>query len=99
MGLPGQLDHPKVAAAFERVIAACKANGVTPGIGGVYDPPLLKRYVQMGFRMVLAGSDLSFLMMRSEEHTSELQSLMRIAYAVFCLKNKVNNLLYIIIII
>src|SRR3546814_2811595 len=26
--------------------------------------------------------------MRSEEHTSELQSLMRISYAVFCLKNK-----------
>src|SRR3546814_6812136 len=29
---------------------------------------------------------------RSEEHTSELQSLMRISYAVFCLKNKNNNL-------
>src|SRR3546814_1255351 len=30
-----------------------------------------------------------FLMeMRSEEHTSELQSLMRISYAVFCLKKK-----------
>src|SRR3546814_2829288 len=30
---------------------------------------------------------------RSEEHTSELQSLMRISYAVFCLKkkNKINN--------
>src|SRR3546814_8016816 len=28
---------------------------------------------------------------RSEEHTSELQSLMRISYAVFCLKNKTNN--------
>src|SRR3546814_10631551 len=27
---------------------------------------------------------------RSEEHTSELQSLMRISYAVFCLKNKNN---------
>src|SRR3546814_1539812 len=26
---------------------------------------------------------------RSEEHTSELQSLMRISYAVFCLKNKI----------
>src|SRR3546814_4372134 len=26
--------------------------------------------------------------LRSEEHTSELQSLMRISYAVFCLKNK-----------
>src|SRR3546814_10288383 len=30
----------------------------------------------------------SFAMMRSEEHTSELQSLMRISYAVFCLKKK-----------
>src|SRR3546814_10725158 len=28
--------------------------------------------------------------MRSEEHTSELQSLMRISYAVFCLKKKTN---------
>src|SRR3546814_7816014 len=28
--------------------------------------------------------------MRSEEHTSELQSLMRISYAVFCLKKKKN---------
>src|SRR3546814_4219002 len=27
-------------------------------------------------------------LLRSEEHTSELQSLMRISYAVFCLKNK-----------
>src|SRR3546814_8280106 len=35
---------------------------------------------------------------RSEEHTSELQSLMRISYAVFCLKKnkyKKNNLIYI----
>src|SRR3546814_3078640 len=31
---------------------------------------------------------------RSEEHTSELQSLMRISYAVFCLKKKNDNFLY-----
>src|SRR3546814_1393821 len=31
---------------------------------------------------------------RSEEHTSELQSLMRISYAVFCLKKKKNNTQY-----
>src|SRR3546814_5843258 len=30
---------------------------------------------------------------RSEEHTSELQSLMRISYAVFCLKKKKNTML------
>src|SRR3546814_4697102 len=31
---------------------------------------------------------------RSEEHTSELQSLMRISYAVFCLKKKNNKCIY-----
>src|SRR3546814_2970679 len=31
---------------------------------------------------------------RSEEHTSELQSLMRISYAVFCLKKKKHNTTY-----
>src|SRR3546814_1155937 len=31
---------------------------------------------------------------RSEEHTSELQSLMRISYAVFCLKKKKTNNIY-----
>src|SRR3546814_6310561 len=31
---------------------------------------------------------------RSEEHTSELQSLMRISYAVFCLKKKNKNTIY-----
>src|SRR3546814_7813518 len=32
--------------------------------------------------------DFNILFTRSEEHTSELQSLMRISYAVFCLKKK-----------
>src|SRR3546814_3578857 len=31
------------------------------------------------------------IVIRSEEHTSELQSLMRISYAVFCLKNKTQH--------
>src|SRR3546814_8084836 len=41
-------------------------------------------------RLVEVGSVLEVLdqLLRSEEHTSELQSLMRISYAVFCLKNK-----------
>src|SRR3546814_2412205 len=34
------------------------------------------------------GAPRSVLRRRSEEHTSELQSLMRISYAVFCLKKK-----------
>src|SRR3546814_9720340 len=40
----------------------------------------------------LAASGAVRLHLRSEEHTSELQSLMRISYAVFCLKKKNNNI-------
>src|SRR3546814_4437982 len=39
---------------------------------------------------VEAGRFREDLYYRSEEHTSELQSLMRISYAVFCLKKKTN---------
>src|SRR3546814_4075342 len=37
---------------------------------------------------------LAHSLVRSEEHTSELQSLMRISYAVFCLKKKITKLTY-----
>src|SRR3546814_5033088 len=36
----------------------------------------------------IAAGYTAFMCTRSEEHTSELQSLMRISYAVFCLKKK-----------
>src|SRR3546814_958440 len=38
--------------------------------------------------IMLANTSLTEVYERSEEHTSELQSLMRISYAVFCLKKK-----------
>src|SRR3546814_1631162 len=41
-----------------------------------------------GLHAGLAGRHALAAGRRSEEHTSELQSLMRISYAVFCLKNK-----------
>src|SRR3546814_3682298 len=43
----------------------------------------------MGFQSAVAYCVFGWLpLIRSEEHTSELQSLMRISYAVFCLKKK-----------
>src|SRR3546814_10460010 len=36
---------------------------------------------------LLVATNVNDILHRSEEHTSELQSLMRISYAVFCLKN------------
>src|SRR3546814_7499412 len=45
-------------------------------------------------RIIISLKDFEILaasIFRSEEHTSELQSLMRISYAVFCLKKKINT--------
>src|SRR3546814_6457030 len=42
-------------------------------------------------RQFLSDAQLGGLAPRSEEHTSELQSLMRTSYAVFCLKKKNNT--------
>src|SRR3546814_1613620 len=43
--------------------------------------------LHLGQQRIVCDLDLVH---RSEEHTSELQSLMRISYAVFCLKKKIN---------
>src|SRR3546814_4603188 len=45
--------------------------------------------VELGRRKMVGGQED-----RSEEHTSELQSLMRISYAVFCLKKKTKHTTY-----
>src|SRR3546814_3142242 len=50
----------------------------------VHHGPGLPDFVSDEWRCVFISSGAT----RSEEHTSELQSLMRISYAVFCLKNK-----------
>src|SRR3546814_2968159 len=46
-----------------------------------YPPYNIEKVSEDAYRIVMA--------VRSEEHTSELQSLMRISYAVFCLKKKI----------
>src|SRR3546814_6351672 len=44
----------------------------------------------LGLAEARGARDLFIGVNRSEEHTSELQSLMRISYAVFCLKKKID---------
>ncbi|MDF2781793.1 MAG: aldolase, partial [Geminicoccaceae bacterium] len=77
MGIPGQLEHPRLVAAFERIIAACRAHGKHAGLGGVYHPPLMQRYLAMGFRLVLAGSDLSLLLAAARERAAAIRALPR----------------------
>src|SRR3546814_1644303 len=86
------------AAAAEEV-----ANGITNAGGraialaiDVGEESALQRMVdttiaEYGRIDVLYNNALLVSTDRSEEHTSELQSLMRISYAVFCLKKKNNK--------
>src|SRR3546814_7489000 len=70
------------AEAAIKLIRAHK--GVVVGCSFIIDLP------ELGGRKRLEALDVKVLS-RSEEHTSELQSLMRISYAVFCLKKTKNN--------
>src|SRR3546814_6579515 len=69
-------------------------------IGSVGEQPLNERQAETGDAIVGGKAQRDFAACpvignpaqgRSEEHTSELQSLMRNSYAVFCLKKKTHN--------
>src|SRR3546814_5723511 len=57
-------------------------------IEGHGDVGVVRLGTRQGERAVLVQDELERAGERSEEHTSELQSLMRVSYAVFCLKKK-----------
>ena len=73
MGIGGQFADPRVEDAYRKTIAACKKHGKHPGMGGVYDPPLMEKYIGMGMRMILSGGDLSFLMAGAKTRTAFLR--------------------------
>lgn len=75
MGIHGDFGNPRVPAAYEKVIAACAKHGKFPGMGGVYDPALMKKYVGMGMRFILSGNDLAFLMAAARERATMLRGL------------------------
>src|SRR6185503_9473034 len=75
MGIHGQLGDSKVEDAYKTVIAACKKHGKYPGMGGVYEPKLMEKYVQMGMRFILSGSDQSFIMAGARARTEFLRKV------------------------
>src|SRR3546814_4861997 len=87
--------HPEVThtvqgeamlARFVTEICGCKRDWNMPDY---VEEAVASIRAQVGSDEVILG--LSGGVDRSEEHTSELQSLMRISYAVFCLKKKTTN--------
>lgn len=75
MGIPGEFGGSQAEAAYVTVVAACRKHGKYPGMGGVYDPKLMQKFVGMGARFVLGGSDVSFIMAGARERAAFLRSL------------------------
>src|SRR3546814_5409326 len=80
-------DRAGTAARFERIgVVGCLVSGLVANFAGTGDRRWPDR-CRARRRLRCRARDRG----RSEEHTSELQSLMRISYAVFCLKKKTTN--------
>lgn len=62
LGIPGQRNHPRVVACYERVFEACAKHGVIPGMGGVYVLEDMLKWIKRGMRFILCGSEVDFLM-------------------------------------
>src|SRR3546814_6092748 len=88
------LAQRNAAGFFAQVRASVCLVRACLGLVGRGEQPLaarfLLRFVGVGGLHVRFPFWLGKHICRSEEHTSELQSLMRISYAVFCLKKKNN---------
>ncbi len=75
LGIAGQMGHPKVIDAYAKVGAACRKHGKILGMGGVYDEENARRYVGMGARFVLTGSDHSYMMMGASARSGFFNAL------------------------
>ncbi|WP_246812781.1 HpcH/HpaI aldolase/citrate lyase family protein [Ensifer sp. ENS07] len=74
LGLPGQIEHPTVRAAFARVADACKANGIYLGVGGLgANPELAKEMISLGARYATAGADVTFFTNAAMAHARKFQ--------------------------
>src|SRR3546814_10465487 len=96
----GRSDDPAVAAALAFALKVVEDRGQVGDAdvqrlrdAGYGDEQVMEILAHVALNLftnytnVAFGVPVDFPAVRSEEHTSELQSLMRISYAVFCLKN------------
>lgn len=75
MGIPGDFANPRILAAYESVLAACKKHKKWPGMGGVAQEPLIEKYVRMGMRFILAGGDVAMLIAASSARAKFLRGI------------------------
>jgi 2-keto-3-deoxy-L-rhamnonate aldolase RhmA len=75
LGIAGQMGHSKIIDAYETAGAACRKHHKVLGMGGVYDEENAARYVAMGARFVLTGSDHSYVLMGAAQRSAFFANL------------------------
>jgi 2-keto-3-deoxy-L-rhamnonate aldolase RhmA len=72
LGVPGELEHPKMLETVARIVESCRAHGVAPG-AQARNVPLAKRWKEMGMLFLGCGSETSMLFEKGREITSQLR--------------------------
>src|SRR3546814_6474057 len=86
VSIPVRIYRPRASGPLPTIVYY---HGGAWFVGGVEGSDLSSRQLANDAKAIVVSVEYR---MRSEEHTSELQSLMRISYAVFCLKKKNKNI-------
>ena len=78
LGHPGELTHPDVLAAIERVAKACRAHGKHAGVGGLTGGDVMKMLapvVKLGARFITAGTEWNLMLAAGQERVKALRAL------------------------
>ncbi len=79
LGHPGEMSHPEVLAALERVVKACRANGKFAGVGGLYGggdaAKALAAAVKLGARFITSASEWNLMLAAGTERVKALRAL------------------------
>lgn len=77
MGIVGELTHPQIKAAFERVVAACHKHGKIAGIGGLAGADT-KNYdyaIKLGARFMSAANEWALMIAAGKERVKAIRGL------------------------
>lgn len=77
LGVTGELTHPKVTAAFERIVAACRKHGKIPGIGGLAgaDTKNYEYAIKLGARFMSAANEWALMIAAGKERVKAIRGL------------------------
>ena len=76
LGLPGQVEHPRLRDAYARVAAAAKANRLSLGIGATSGKPGLQAdLLRLGFRYLTCGIDVRYVIAGGKADTAAIRAM------------------------